>query len=50
MNFQVEAYTQAFSFYKIGYGSSIMLVMWLIVYIVCFWLIKYWRVLRENLR
>jgi multiple sugar transport system permease protein len=50
MNFQVEAYTQAFSYYKIGYGSSIMLVMWLIVYIVCFWLIKYWHVLRENLR
>lgn len=50
MNFQVEAYTQAFTYFKIGYGSSIMLVMWLIVYIVCFWLIKYWTVLRENLR
>jgi multiple sugar transport system permease protein len=50
MNFQVEAYTQAFSYYKTGYGASIMLVMWLIVYIVCFWLIKYWTVLRENLR
>ena len=50
MNFQVEAYTQAFSYYNIGYGSSIMLVLWLIVYIVCFWLIKYWRVLQENIR
>jgi multiple sugar transport system permease protein len=50
MNFQVEAYTQAFSYYRIGYGASIMLVMWLIVYIICFWLIKYWHVLRENLR
>jgi len=50
MNFQVEAYTQAFSYYNIGYGSSIMLVLWLIVYIVCFWLVKYWRVLQENIR
>lgn len=50
MNFQVEAYTQEFSYYNTGYGSSIMLVMWLIVYIICFWLIKYWRILQGNLR
>jgi multiple sugar transport system permease protein len=50
MNYQVEAYTQEFSYYNIGYGSSIMLVLWLIVYIICFWLIKYWHVLQEGLR
>jgi multiple sugar transport system permease protein len=50
MVYQVEAYTQVFNYYKIGYGSSIMLVMWLIVFIVCNYLIKYWNSLRERLR
>jgi multiple sugar transport system permease protein len=50
MVYQVEAYTQVFNYYKIGYGSAIMLVMWLIVFIVCNFLIKYWNSLRERLR
>ncbi len=50
MVYQVEAYTQVFNYYKIGYGSSIMLIMWLIVFIVCNFLIKYWNKLRERLR
>jgi multiple sugar transport system permease protein len=50
MNFQVEAYTQAFSYYNLGYGSSVMLVMWLIVFIVVNWLIKYWLKAKEQLR
>ena len=50
MNFQVEAYTQAFSYYRLGYGSSIMLVIWAIVYIACFILVKYWHKSKESLR
>jgi multiple sugar transport system permease protein len=50
MVYQVEAYTQVFNYYKIGYGSSIMLIMWVIVFIVCNFLIKYWSKLRERLR
>jgi multiple sugar transport system permease protein len=50
MVYQVEAYTQVFNYYKVGYGSSIMLIMWLIVFIVCNFLIKYWGKLRERLR
>jgi multiple sugar transport system permease protein len=50
MVYQVEAYTQVFNYYKIGYGSSIMLIMWVIVFIVCNFLIKYWGKLRERLR
>jgi len=50
MVYQVEAYTQVFNYYKIGYGSAIMLVTWVIVFIVCNFLIKYWGKLRERLR
>jgi len=50
MAFQVEAYTQVFNYYNVGYGSSIMLIMWLIVFVVCNYLIKYWSKLRERLR
>ncbi|MHB8276277.1 MAG: carbohydrate ABC transporter permease [Candidatus Humimicrobiaceae bacterium] len=49
MNYQVQAYTISFSYFKIGYGSAIMLIMWIIVYIVSNYLVKYWHKLRSNL-
>ncbi len=43
MNFQVSAYTSAFTYTRVADGSAIMLINWAIIYISSMFLIKFWR-------
>jgi multiple sugar transport system permease protein len=42
MNFQVEAYTQAFVYLNLGTASALLIVLWVITYIVSQRMVTYW--------
>jgi multiple sugar transport system permease protein len=42
MNFQVQAYTQAFVYLNLGVASALLVVLWLITYIVSQRMVAYW--------
>lgn len=50
MDFQVQAYTQAFIFTNIGRASAILMVLWLITYVLSNVFVKNWLRLRERAR
>ncbi|MGD1974884.1 MAG: sugar ABC transporter permease, partial [Desulfobacterales bacterium] len=43
MNFQVSAYTTAFTYTKVADGSALMIVNWVIIYVISMFLVKFWR-------
>ena len=49
MNFQVSAYTTAFTYTKISDGSALMMLNWLIVYVISMFLVKFWRKSQDRL-
>ncbi|PIE34781.1 ABC transporter permease [candidate division KSB3 bacterium] len=49
MNFQVSAYTNAFTYTRVADGSAIMLINWLIIYIISTFLVKFWRKSQDRL-
>lgn len=49
MNFQVSAYTTAFTYTKIADGSALMLVNWVIIYFISMYLVKFWRKSQDRL-
>jgi len=49
MNFQVSAYTTAFTYTKISDGSALMMINWLIVYVISMFLVKFWRKSQDRL-
>jgi multiple sugar transport system permease protein len=49
MNYQVQAYTTGFSYFKIGQGSAMMLLMWLLVFVTSNFLVNYWHKVRSRI-
>ncbi len=49
MNFQVSAYTNAFTYTRVADGSAIMLINWLIIYFISMFLVKFWRKSQDRL-
>ncbi|MCP4404917.1 MAG: sugar ABC transporter permease [bacterium] len=49
MNFQVSAYTNAFTYTRVADGSAIMLINWLLIYIISTFLVKFWRKSQDRL-
>ena len=49
MNFQVSAYTTAFTYTRISDGSALMIVNWIIVYAISMFLVKFWRKSQDRL-
>jgi multiple sugar transport system permease protein len=49
MNFQVSAYTTAFTYTRISDGSALMFINWLIVYIISMFLVRFWRKSQDRL-
>lgn len=49
MNFQVSAYTTAFTYTKVADGSALMIVNWVIIYVISMFLVKFWRKSQERL-
>lgn len=42
MSLPLTAYTEAFTYKELGFALPYMLILWLIVYIVSHYMIKYW--------
>jgi multiple sugar transport system permease protein len=49
MNFQVSAYTTAFTYTKVADGSALMIVNWVIIYVISMFLVKFWRKSQDRL-
>lgn len=49
MNFQVSAYTNAFTYTRVADGAAIMLINWLIIYLISMFLVKFWRKSQDRL-
>jgi len=49
MNFQVSAYTNAFTYTRVADGAAIMLVNWLLIYFISMFLVKFWRKSQDRL-
>lgn len=49
MNFQVSAYTNAFTYTRVADGAAIMLINWLLIYFISMFLVKFWRKSQDRL-
>ena len=49
MNFQVSAYTTAFTYTQIADGSALMMINWVIIYVFSMFLVKFWRKSQDRL-
>ncbi|UCF92068.1 MAG: sugar ABC transporter permease [Desulfobacterales bacterium] len=49
MNFQVSAYTTAFTYTKVSDGTALMMINWIIVYVISMFLVKFWRKSQDRL-
>lgn len=49
MNFQVSAYTNAFTYTRVADGAAIMLINWLLIYFISMFLVKFWRRSQDRL-
>lgn len=48
MNFQVFGYTTTFNYHKPAQGLTYIIINWLIIYLISYFLLKYWRMLQAR--